>query len=37
LLYDLNCTGSRAYLDLAREFLQREGLLPGGSVKVVAA
>jgi chromosome partitioning protein len=37
LLYDLNCTGSRAYLDLAREFLQREGLLPGGSVKVVVA
>jgi chromosome partitioning protein len=37
LLYDLNCTGSKAYLDLAREFLQREGLLPGGPVKVVAA
>lgn len=30
LLYDLNCTGSRAYLKLAREFLQRERLLPPG-------
>jgi len=30
LLYDLNCTGSRAYLKLAREFLQRERLLPSG-------
>jgi len=28
LLYDLNCAGSRAYLKLAREFLQRERLLP---------
>ena len=28
LMYDLNCTGSRAYLKLAREFLQRERLLP---------
>ena len=28
LLYDLNCSGSRAYLKLAREFLQREKLLP---------
>jgi chromosome partitioning protein len=37
LLYDLNCAGSRAYLNLAREFLQREGLLPGGSAKEVAA
>ena len=37
LLYDLNCAGSRAYLNLAREFLQREGLLPGGSAKKVAA
>lgn len=37
LLYDLNCVGSRAYLNLAREFLQREGLLPGGSAKDVAA
>jgi chromosome partitioning protein len=33
LMYDLKCTGSRAYLKLAREFLQREKLLPprGGS------
>jgi chromosome partitioning protein len=33
LMYDLKCTGSRAYLKLAREFLQREQLLPprGGS------
>ena len=30
LLYDLNCSGSRAYLKLAREFLQRERLLPTG-------
>lgn len=28
LLYDLNCAGSRAYLKLAREFLQRERVLP---------
>lgn len=28
LLYDLNCAGSRAYMKLAREFLQRERLLP---------
>lgn len=28
LLYDLSCAGSRAYLKLAREFLQREGVLP---------
>ncbi len=34
LLYDLNCSGSRAYLKLAREFLQREKVFPprGGSV-----
>ncbi len=31
LLYDLNCSGSRAYLRLAREFLQRENLLPSPS------
>lgn len=24
IIYDLNCAGSRAYLDLAREFLERE-------------
>ncbi|MEQ9122160.1 MAG: ParA family protein [Alphaproteobacteria bacterium] len=28
LLYDLSCAGSRAYLDLAREFMRRERLLP---------
>lgn len=28
LLYDLNCSGSRAYLKLAREFLRREKILP---------
>lgn len=27
LLYDMACTGSRAYLDLAREVLRREGTL----------
>jgi len=28
LLYDLQCSGSRAYLKLAREFLRREKVLP---------
>lgn len=40
LLYDLNCSGSRAYLKLAREFLQRERLLPtpgGGDALANAA
>ena len=25
LIYDHKCTGSKAYIDLAREFLKREG------------
>ena len=29
LLYDTSCAGSRAYIDLASEFLKREKLLVG--------
>lgn len=36
LLYDLNCSGSRAYLKMAREFLRREKILPpAGGVSAV--
>lgn len=31
LVYDLNCLGSAAYLSLATEVLQREGLIGGGT------
>ncbi len=37
LLYDLECAGSRAYMRLAREFLQRERLLPPNGETTIGA